>query len=184
MLPKCTLYPTAMQHAVLIAKAIGSHGRMNSCMWKVSSKRTQTTNTRSRCRWTMSHQKEAKAEEESDPVPRNEFGGVYVDEEELRAAFDFFDVQKKGTLVSKRAAVCGLRAAGCGLRAGICGGGGALQRRRGRGCSGIPAHGSRASVEWVRVSDLERARPSRSLYVPFSVQVAKILCRCTRRQPT
>jgi len=116
MLPKCTLYPTAMQHAVLIAKAIGSHGRMNSCMWKVSSKRTQTTNTRSRCRWTMSHQKEAKAEEESDPVPRNEFGGVYVDEEELRAAFDFFDVQKKGTLVSKRAAVCGLRAAGWNLR--------------------------------------------------------------------
>ena len=33
-----------------------------------------------------------------DDVPRNEFGGVLVDEEELRAAFDFFDVQKKGVL--------------------------------------------------------------------------------------
>ena len=31
-------------------------------------------------------------------VPRNEFGGVYVDEEELKAAFDFFDVNKKGLL--------------------------------------------------------------------------------------
>ena len=41
----------------------------------------------------------AKTDDESDPVPRNEFGGVYVDEEELRAAFDFFDVHKKGTLV-------------------------------------------------------------------------------------
>lgn len=37
--------------------------------------------------------------DEGDLVPRNEFGGVYVDEEELRAAFDFFDVHKKGTLV-------------------------------------------------------------------------------------
>jgi hypothetical protein len=37
--------------------------------------------------------------DEGDVVPRNEFGGVYVDEEELKAAFDFFDVQKKGTLV-------------------------------------------------------------------------------------
>lgn len=33
-----------------------------------------------------------------DEVRRNEFGGVYVDEEELKAAFDFFDVGKKGTL--------------------------------------------------------------------------------------
>ena len=38
--------------------------------------------------------------DDGDVVPRNEFGGVYVDEEELRAAFDFFDVHKKGTLVS------------------------------------------------------------------------------------
>ena len=43
----------------------------------------------------MSKEAAAKApDDESDPVPRNEFGGVYVDEEELRAAFDFFDVQK------------------------------------------------------------------------------------------
>eukprot|EP00296_Roombia_truncata_P001367 JP437133.1.p1 GENE.JP437133.1~~JP437133.1.p1 ORF type:complete len:184 (+),score=46.39 JP437133.1:1-552(+) len=33
-------------------------------------------------------------------VPRNELGGVYVDEEELRAAFDFFDIHKKGVLTS------------------------------------------------------------------------------------
>ncbi|EKX44255.1 hypothetical protein GUITHDRAFT_95073 [Guillardia theta CCMP2712] len=37
-------------------------------------------------------------EGEEDPVPRNELGGVYVDEEELKAAFDFFDVHKKGVL--------------------------------------------------------------------------------------
>jgi len=44
--------------------------------------------------------KEARAgADEGDPVVRNEFGGVFVDEEELRAAFDFFDVNKKGTLV-------------------------------------------------------------------------------------
>jgi len=36
--------------------------------------------------------------EADDPVPRNEFGGVLIDEEELKAAFDFFDVSKKGTL--------------------------------------------------------------------------------------
>eukprot|EP00960_Hanusia_phi_P045680 757383-Hanusia_phi.AAC.7 len=35
---------------------------------------------------------------EEDPVPRNELGGVYVDEEELKAAFDFFDIHKKGVL--------------------------------------------------------------------------------------
>ena len=64
------------------------------------------------CSWVGSHEqgqvetqavgamsKDAKAAEDGDVVPRNEFGGVYVDEEELRAAFDFFDVHKKGTLV-------------------------------------------------------------------------------------
>ena len=56
----------------------------------------------------MSKEAAAKApDDESDPVPRNEFGGVYVDEEELRAAFDFFDVHKKGTLVSACAFVAG-----------------------------------------------------------------------------
>uniref|UniRef100_A0A7S3D8C7 EF-hand domain-containing protein n=1 Tax=Palpitomonas bilix TaxID=652834 RepID=A0A7S3D8C7_9EUKA len=32
-------------------------------------------------------------------VRRNEYGGVYVDEEELRAAFNFFDTQGKGHIV-------------------------------------------------------------------------------------
>jgi hypothetical protein len=49
---------------------------------------------------------------DGDLVPRNEFGGVYVDEEELRAAFDFFDVNKKGTLVGvyfcSAPALCGV----------------------------------------------------------------------------
>jgi hypothetical protein len=48
----------------------------------------------------MSNAKAGKTQaNDGDLVPRNEFGGVYVDEEELRAAFDFFDVHKKGTLV-------------------------------------------------------------------------------------
>uniref|UniRef100_A0A7S0U1V1 EF-hand domain-containing protein n=2 Tax=Hemiselmis andersenii TaxID=464988 RepID=A0A7S0U1V1_HEMAN len=33
-----------------------------------------------------------------DPVQRNELGGVYVDEDELKAAFEFFDVHKRGVL--------------------------------------------------------------------------------------
>ncbi|KAJ1469950.1 hypothetical protein T484DRAFT_1981206 [Baffinella frigidus] len=37
-----------------------------------------------------------KAEE--DHVKRNEHGGVLVDEDELKAAFEFFDVQNKGVL--------------------------------------------------------------------------------------
>mmetsp|Transcript_10225 Transcript_10225/g.25259 ORF Transcript_10225/g.25259 Transcript_10225/m.25259 type:complete len:196 (+) Transcript_10225:146-733(+) len=35
---------------------------------------------------------------EEDLVRRNEFGGVYVDEDELKAAFEFFDVHRRGVL--------------------------------------------------------------------------------------
>ena len=42
-------------------------------------------------------------------VPRNEFGGVLVDEEELKAAFDFFDVNKKGFAAIVFHTCCGSR---------------------------------------------------------------------------
>ena len=64
----------------------------------------------------MSNAKAGKTQaNDGDLVPRNEFGGVYVDEEELRAAFDFFDVHKKGTLVGRQ--LCPLRH--CSSRRGL-----------------------------------------------------------------
>jgi hypothetical protein len=50
----------------------------------------------------MAHKESKKAGKEVEGehvVQRNAFGGVHVDEDDLRAAFDFFDVHKKGTLV-------------------------------------------------------------------------------------
>ena len=38
--------------------------------------------------------KDAKAAEDGDVVPRNEFGGVYVDEEELRYKISAWQIKK------------------------------------------------------------------------------------------